>query len=74
MGDTKHLHQFSEKETFHQLIDCYRLRIEDDYVFSGDARGLYAGDNPGLPAVLEPCAEAQRCFTGMVVAGETEGV
>ena len=46
MGETDYLHQFSEEDAFHQLIDCYRLRIEDDYTFSGDAGGLYAEENP----------------------------
>ena len=41
-----YLHQFSEKDAFRQLIDCYRMRVEDDYVFSGDTRGLYNDDDP----------------------------
>lgn len=41
-----YLHQFTEKDAFHQLIDCYRMRVEDDYVFAGDTRGLYNGDDP----------------------------
>ena len=47
-----YLHQFSEKDTFRQLIDCYRMRVEDDYKFSGDTRGLYNGDDP-LPDFQE---------------------
>lgn len=47
-----YLHQFSEKDTFRQLIDCYRMRVEDDYNFSGDTRGLYNGDDP-LPDFQE---------------------
>lgn len=41
-----YLHQFSEKDAFGQLIDCYRMRIEDDYSFAGDTRGLYNEDDP----------------------------
>ena len=47
-----YLHQFSEKDAFHQLIDCYRMRVEDDYKFAGDTRGLYNGDDP-LPDFQE---------------------
>ena len=41
-----YLHQFPEKDALRQLIDCYRLRVEDDYNFGGDTRGLYNGDDP----------------------------
>ena len=30
-----------------QLIDAYRMRVEDDYMYNGDIRGLY--DGPGYP-------------------------
>lgn len=40
------LHQLSEKDAFSQLIDCYRMRVEDDYNFAGDTRGLYNDENP----------------------------
>lgn len=40
------LHKLPEKDTFIRLIDCYRMRVEDDYKFAGDARGLYAEDDP----------------------------
>ena len=46
IGSDDYLHQFSEKDAFRQLVDCYRLRVEDDYKFSGDTRGLYNGDDP----------------------------
>ncbi|KAG9240118.1 hypothetical protein BJ878DRAFT_484137 [Calycina marina] len=36
----------SEKEVFEQLIDCYRMRVEDEYVFCGDAGGIYSGEDP----------------------------
>ena len=47
-----YLHQFSQKDAFTQLIDCYRMRVEDDYNFAGDTRGLYNGDDP-LPDFQE---------------------
>ena len=40
------LHKLSEKDCFTQLIDSYRLRIEDDYNFHGDTCGLYGGHSP----------------------------
>ncbi|CAD6577525.1 MAG: hypothetical protein ASARMPREDX12_008386 [Alectoria sarmentosa] len=47
-----YLHRFSEKDAFCQLIDCYRMRVEDDYTFAGDTRGLYNEDDP-LPDFQE---------------------
>lgn len=44
--DDTYLHKLPEKESFTQLIDCYRMRVEDDYKFAGDTRGLYNGDDP----------------------------
>ncbi|KAL6718952.1 hypothetical protein ACLMJK_003187 [Lecanora helva] len=41
-----YLHQFSEKDTYTQLIDCYRMRLEDDYKFACDNRGIYGGMDP----------------------------
>ena len=35
-----------EKDAFIRLIDCYRMRVEDDYKFAGEARGLYNDENP----------------------------
>ena len=45
-GDT--LHNRSEAETYKLLIDVYRLRVEDEYVFTGDAStdSLYGGGSP----------------------------
>ena len=40
------LDHFTEKECYIELINSYRLRVEDDYNFAGDASGLYAGDDP----------------------------
>ncbi|KZS95900.1 hypothetical protein SISNIDRAFT_464194 [Sistotremastrum niveocremeum HHB9708] len=36
----------SETDSFIRLIDAYRLRVEDEYMFEGEAGGLYGGENP----------------------------
>lgn len=46
IGADDYLHRFSEKDTFRQLVDCYRMRVEDDYFYAGDTRGLYNEDDP----------------------------
>jgi hypothetical protein len=42
--------------------DCYRMRVEDDYKFAGEARGLYNDENP-LPDFQQffglPCTRRQ---------------
>jgi len=40
------LHNRSEKDVFRLLIDCFRLMLEDDYKFEGEAMidSLYSGD------------------------------
>lgn len=39
------LHDHTEKETYKLLIDTYRLRLDDDYTFSGDIHedNIYGG-------------------------------
>ncbi|KAG0049549.1 hypothetical protein BGZ83_005588 [Gryganskiella cystojenkinii] len=41
-----YLHNRSEKDVFRLLIDCFRLKLEDDYKFEGDVPvdSLYSGD------------------------------
>ncbi|MCJ1382774.1 hypothetical protein MMC17_005887 [Xylographa soralifera] len=46
IGDGTYLESLREKDAFAQIIDSYRLRIEDEYKFRGDAGGLYAGEDP----------------------------
>ncbi|MCJ1393321.1 hypothetical protein MMC18_006193 [Xylographa bjoerkii] len=46
IGDGTYLDGLPEKDAFAQIIDSYRLRMEDEYKFRGDAGGLYAGENP----------------------------
>lgn len=41
-----YLNSLPEKEAFRQIVDSYRLRVEDVYVFDGDACALYAEQNP----------------------------
>ena len=42
------LHQLPEKEVYTFLIDAYRMRVEDEYVFTGDISedSLYGGGQP----------------------------
>ena len=40
------LHGLERHETFRRFIDSYRMRVEDEYVFRGDARGLYGDMDP----------------------------
>lgn len=40
------LDRLPKKECYTQLIDSYRLRVEDDYKFAHDNHGLYAGEDP----------------------------
>ncbi|PVH70408.1 hypothetical protein DL98DRAFT_472722 [Cadophora sp. DSE1049] len=46
LTSSDYLHPLPEKDAFTQLIDCYRLRVEDEYTFQGDAGGLYGGEDP----------------------------
>jgi len=36
----------TEEEAMDQLIDAYRLRVEDDYVYNAENRGLYGLQDP----------------------------
>lgn len=40
------LHNLPEKDAFTQLIDCFRLRCEDEYAFGGNTIGIYNEENP----------------------------
>ncbi|KAL8665350.1 MAG: hypothetical protein Q9168_007715 [Polycauliona sp. 1 TL-2023] len=40
------LEKLTKKNCYIQLIDSYRLRVEDDYKYAGDDHGLYAGWDP----------------------------
>ncbi|KAL8668860.1 MAG: hypothetical protein Q9224_007772, partial [Gallowayella concinna] len=40
------LDKLTKKDCYIQLIDSYRLRVEDDYKYGCDNHGLYAGEDP----------------------------
>ena len=40
------LEGISQKEVYQRLIDTYRFRVEDEYVFGGNLRGLYNQQDP----------------------------
>ena len=40
------LHNVPQQKVYARLIDSYRIRIEDTYVMTGEAIGLYGGENP----------------------------
>jgi len=40
------LHKLPEKDAFVQLIDCFRMRMEDEYTFGANNFGIYGGENP----------------------------
>ncbi|KAF8245033.1 hypothetical protein K440DRAFT_604316 [Wilcoxina mikolae CBS 423.85] len=40
------LHALPENEVYKRLIDSYRLRVEDEYVFRGNLTGVYGGQDP----------------------------
>ena len=35
-----------EDKTYERMIDCFRLRCEDDYTWGQHNHGVYGGDNP----------------------------
>lgn len=41
-----YLHTLPEKEAFAQIIDCFRMRMEDEYVYGQNNIGIYAEENP----------------------------
>ncbi|KAL9002025.1 MAG: hypothetical protein Q9188_005020 [Gyalolechia gomerana] len=40
------LDSLTKKDCYIQLIDSYRMRVEDDYKYACDNHGLYAGEDP----------------------------
>lgn len=46
LTDNKYLSSFSEEDAYDQIIDSYRMRVEDDYCFRGELTGLYNQENP----------------------------
>ncbi|KAL8828995.1 MAG: hypothetical protein Q9191_002275 [Dirinaria sp. TL-2023a] len=47
-GSAATLHQLPEQEVYTYLIDAYRMRVEDEYVFTGEVGydSLYGGGEP----------------------------
>ena len=43
------LHNLPQGEVFTLLIDCFRMRMEDEYSFGGNTIGIYNGDKPLPP-------------------------
>ena len=54
------LSRLSEHDAFAAIADSYRLRVEDEYKFQGDAGGLYAGEDP-LPDFEDFLDKVERC-------------
>ena len=59
-GKPGFLSRLSEHDAFAAIIDSYRLRIEDEYTFQGDAGGLYADEDP-LPDFKRFLNEVEKC-------------
>ena len=45
-ADGSYWDSLSEVDAMDQLIDAYRLRVEDEYTFLGENRGLYGMEDP----------------------------
>jgi len=52
LNEKKWLHDRPESDTYKLLIDTFRMKLEDDYKFEGDAAvgSIYAGEPTSLPA------------------------
>jgi splicing suppressor protein 51 len=46
LSNDDYLHKLSEKDAFIQLIDCFRMRMEDEYTFGANNFGIYGGESP----------------------------
>lgn len=67
-----YLHALPEKEAFAQIIDCFRMRMEDEYVFAQKNIGVYGEEDPvpvfrrflnlaeSRPGLLPPWWDAQK--------------
>ena len=44
-GNASWVHGLNETMRYDWLVDCYRMRIDDSYVYSGDLRGVYDPDH-----------------------------
>lgn len=46
LGNDDFLHSLPERKAYIQLIDCFRMRMEDEYTFGANNFGIYGGDDP----------------------------
>ncbi|CZR63170.1 uncharacterized protein PAC_13067, partial [Phialocephala subalpina] len=46
MSANDSLHNMSERDAMVHLIDCFRMRCEDEYVFAANTVGIYNQENP----------------------------
>jgi len=46
LSNDDYLYKLSEKDAFIQLIDCFRMRMEDEYTFGANNFGFYGGESP----------------------------
>jgi splicing suppressor protein 51 len=55
-----YLSRLPEARAFAAIIDSYRLRVEDEYTFRGDASGLYGDEDP-LSCFRDYLDQAEQC-------------
>lgn len=46
LENNDYLHKLPEKQVFGELIDCFRLRMADEYKFMGEGHGIYNMKSP----------------------------
>ncbi|KAH6663074.1 hypothetical protein B0J14DRAFT_662275 [Halenospora varia] len=46
LGNDDYPHKLPQTDAFEQLIDCFRLRCEDEYSFGGNTARIYNDENP----------------------------
>ncbi|PQE15895.1 Zinc finger MYND-type protein [Rutstroemia sp. NJR-2017a BVV2] len=50
--DSHYLHALSERDVYGHLIDCFRLRADDEVTFTGEVGGIYDEQDP-RPGFME---------------------
>eukprot|EP01059_Diplonema_ambulator_P012447 TRINITY_DN22776_c0_g1_i1.p1 TRINITY_DN22776_c0_g1~~TRINITY_DN22776_c0_g1_i1.p1 ORF type:complete len:784 (+),score=138.48 TRINITY_DN22776_c0_g1_i1:165-2354(+) len=56
----------NEEEQMEWLVDCYRMRLDDEYVYRGNIKGLYGGQDPDL-IVFDFIVFAKLCVKHAVI-------
>ncbi|PMD30659.1 hypothetical protein L207DRAFT_592419 [Hyaloscypha variabilis F] len=46
LSNDDYLHKLSEKDAYIQLINCFRMRMEDEYAWGANNYGIYGGESP----------------------------